>query len=150
MKIVNKACACVLRQGEILAFRHPLAGNQLVKGTIEVGEDPLKAVLRELEEESGLIQTQAEWIAELEHLIQRPESLTEKQIWQLYILDAPANCLENWEHIAIGSPAEEGLTFSFYWQKLSGPFNDFHPVFLRVIEAVLNWQNLHKEQQEQQ
>ncbi len=142
MKVVHKACACVVRQGEILAFRHPLAGNQIVKGTIEAGEDPLKAVLRELEEESGLVHTAAEWIGELEHLIQRAESLTEKQIWQLYVIPAPAECQEYWEHLAIGSPAEEGLLFSFYWQKLSGPFQDFHPVFVRVIEQVVNWQKL--------
>lgn len=34
----NKACPVVLRHStelEILAFRHPLAGLQLVKGTVE-------------------------------------------------------------------------------------------------------------------
>lgn len=53
----DKACPVVIRgQGaiEILAFEHPLAGLQLVKGTIESGESSRAAALRELREESGL------------------------------------------------------------------------------------------------
>ena len=35
-------------------FRHPLAGIQLVKGTVEPSESPEDAARRELFEESGL------------------------------------------------------------------------------------------------
>lgn len=55
---VDKVCPVVLRQGnegtEILVFRHPLAGVQLVKGTREAGESIAQAALRELAEESGI------------------------------------------------------------------------------------------------
>lgn len=48
----------VLRQSaerwQILAFRHPKAGTQLIKGTLETGERPEAGVLRELAEESGI------------------------------------------------------------------------------------------------
>ncbi len=53
----NKACPVVLSTSlpiKILLFRHPLAGTQRVKGTIENGETPGAAALRELEEESGI------------------------------------------------------------------------------------------------
>jgi 8-oxo-dGTP pyrophosphatase MutT (NUDIX family) len=54
----DKACPVVLRspQGkcEILAFCHPLAGHQFVKGTVEAGETPAAAALRELYEEAGI------------------------------------------------------------------------------------------------
>ncbi len=53
----DKACPVVLSSVlpyKILLFRHPLAGVQLVKGTIEKGETPSEAVLRELAEESGI------------------------------------------------------------------------------------------------
>ena len=53
----DKTCPVVLRspQGkcEILAFCHPLAGHQFVKGTVEAGETPAAAALRELYEEAG-------------------------------------------------------------------------------------------------
>ncbi|MHC8286071.1 NUDIX domain-containing protein [Pseudomonas sp. XS1P51] len=48
---VDKACPVVLRnieQLEILAFRHPLAGLQLVKGSVEPGELTGAAAVREL------------------------------------------------------------------------------------------------------
>jgi len=53
----EKVCPVVHQQVdgvlEVLAFRHPSAGNQFVKGTIEDGEPPPTAALRELREESG-------------------------------------------------------------------------------------------------
>jgi 8-oxo-dGTP pyrophosphatase MutT (NUDIX family) len=52
----SKACAVVIRSPdaiEVLAFEHPLAGFQLVKGTIEGGETPQQAAVRELREEAG-------------------------------------------------------------------------------------------------
>ncbi|MEM7711475.1 MAG: NUDIX domain-containing protein, partial [Pseudomonadota bacterium] len=48
------ACPVVRRGPEVLAFRHPLAGLQLVKGGIEPGETPAGAALRELAEEAGV------------------------------------------------------------------------------------------------
>jgi 8-oxo-dGTP pyrophosphatase MutT (NUDIX family) len=55
----RKACPVILRRTaariEVLAFRHPLAGYQLVKGTIEPAETIQDAAERELLEESGII-----------------------------------------------------------------------------------------------
>jgi 8-oxo-dGTP pyrophosphatase MutT (NUDIX family) len=39
---------------QILAFEHPTDGLQLIKGSIEPGEDPRTAALRQLEAESGI------------------------------------------------------------------------------------------------
>lgn len=54
---VDKACAVVLRDRgvlEILAFEHPLAGLQLVKGSVEAGESTCATAVRELMEEAGI------------------------------------------------------------------------------------------------
>ncbi len=56
-----KVCPVVIRSGElgaeILMFRHPLAGLQLVKGTVEKSDrDTFIAAKRELKEESGIKQ----------------------------------------------------------------------------------------------
>lgn len=54
---VDKACPVVLRRSEtleILAFEHPLAGLQLVKGSVESGESTEVASARELVEEAGI------------------------------------------------------------------------------------------------
>lgn len=55
---LEKVTAFITRAGpagrELLLFRHPNAGIQLPAGTVEVGETPEQAVLREAAEESGL------------------------------------------------------------------------------------------------
>ncbi|MDF4937158.1 NUDIX domain-containing protein, partial [Vibrio parahaemolyticus] len=56
--MIDKVCPVVLRNQnqEILLFKHPLAGVQLVKGTVEVfDESYIIAAKRELAEESGII-----------------------------------------------------------------------------------------------
>jgi 8-oxo-dGTP pyrophosphatase MutT (NUDIX family) len=58
MQVVEKVTAFVTREGangrELLIFRHPLNGLQLPAGTVEKGELPETAVLREAAEETGL------------------------------------------------------------------------------------------------
>lgn len=49
---MNKVCPVILRKNnnilEILLFKHPTAGIQLVKGTIEKSEPVFQAAIREL------------------------------------------------------------------------------------------------------
>src|SRR6187549_737077 len=55
---IAKVTAFITRPGpqetELLVFQHPQAGVQLPAGTVEPGEAPEDAVLREVEEETGL------------------------------------------------------------------------------------------------
>ena len=57
-KTVEKVTAFVTRDTgsgyDLLVFQHPNAGVQLPAGTVEMGESPNQAVLREVEEESSL------------------------------------------------------------------------------------------------
>ena len=56
-KPVDKVVPVVIRRRdklEVLAFRHPQVGTQLVKGSLEAGEEPEDAALGELAEESGI------------------------------------------------------------------------------------------------
>lgn len=127
---------------QILAFQHPSAGKQLVKGTLEAGEELGPAVLRELLEESGLNLSAASLIGELEHLHLSRSGQPEKnqqQLWYLFVLDAPANCPESWQHEATGSADEEGLIFEFFWQDLASSFEGYAAVFGRVMEVVKDW-----------
>lgn len=56
---MRKAVAYVVREGQLLVFRHrdvdlAVAGVQVPAGTIRDGEDPADAAVREAEEETGL------------------------------------------------------------------------------------------------
>lgn len=152
MKTVHKACPCVIRRTdgyfELLAFRHPLAGLQIAKGTVDPGESTDRAALRELKEESGLeearILTKIGIYERITGAGPGENGASEKHIWHLYHVEAkhPAN-LDFWSHEASGSPEEEGLEFSFFWLKLNGKYNcEFHPIFIDIIRLVEEYLNL--------
>ena len=59
---IEKVTAFVTRESdhgmELLLFKHPFAGIQIPAGTVESGESLEKAVLREVQEETGLTDVQ--------------------------------------------------------------------------------------------
>lgn len=124
----NKACAVVLSPGlpsRILLFRHPLAGVQLVKGTIEDGESPSDAALRELAEESGIGDAVIEadlglWDAE--HL---------GQVWSFHLCGVAHVLPEHWSQQTVD---DHGHRFEFFWAPLDAlPLDDCHPLFQRAL-----------------
>ncbi len=136
MSVQLKVCPVVLRRKEgrieVLAFKHPSAGNQFVKGTIEPGEDPKSAAARELHEESGIIAP-----PDMALLGQHPIG-PKRQTWWFYacwINDAP----ETWRHM---TEDDQGHTFAFFWhplgQTLDGAwhaiFHEAHDVMIRHFE----------------
>lgn len=64
MATLNKVTAFIIRPGEnsreVVLFEHPTAGIQLPAGTVEQGETPEEAAMREGEEETGLSGLQME------------------------------------------------------------------------------------------
>jgi 8-oxo-dGTP pyrophosphatase MutT (NUDIX family) len=127
----NKACPVILSSipgTHILLFRHPIAGVQLVKGTIETGETPAQTALRELSEESGIeaasvVSDMGCWDAA--HL---------DQIWSFQLCYTQALLPEQWTHRTLD---DHGHTFSFFWAPLDDlPFADCHPVFRRALRYL--------------
>ena len=58
MKRRQRAYAYITNRGSLLVFRQPAypeAGIQITAGTVQQGEDVKSAVLREAEEETGLL-----------------------------------------------------------------------------------------------
>ncbi|WP_238066516.1 MULTISPECIES: NUDIX hydrolase [Pseudomonas] len=129
--IPGKVCPVVLSSSppsRLLLFRHPMAGTQLVKGTIESGEAPSEAALRELAEESGIDDAIVEtdlgcWNAE--HL---------DQIWSFQLCRALRYLPESWTHQTLD---DHGHVFEFFWAPLDElPYADCHPVFQRALEFL--------------
>ena len=122
----RKACPAVIRDNsgrrEILAFRHPLAGNQLVKGTIEAGENPEEAAVRELWEESGVA---GEAIA----YPGMPGLPGAGQDWH-FVLCRTGQPGESWMH---RTEDGGGLDFQFLWHPLSEADDDWHDLFRRAL-----------------
>ena len=128
----RKACPVVLRETsagriEILAFRHPLAGTQLVKGTIEIAESVQRAAERELLEESGLVGTA---IADLGTL---QMSEPEEHEWH-FVMCKVKQPAESWTHWTSDGG---GLDFEFFWHPLDQePDETWHPIFKRALNFI--------------
>lgn len=131
MKITPKACPVVLRRAhsrlEILAFQHPVAGYQLVKGSIEIDEEPEAAAIRELSEEAGIETSvdKAIGILKMPHL---------HQSWYLFLMTTPNGLPEFWDHQVTDGG---GHTFSFFWCDLDDDFRA-HPKWDERYVMVLD------------
>ena len=118
---------------EILAFRHPQAGLQIVRGTVEPGEPPALTAMRELEEETGIagavvLHDLGTWDAG-------------EQLWAFFLVDAGKPLPEQWSHYTLD---DGGYLFAYFWQPLNEePGPDWHPVFaaaLRYLRDTLSKQ----------
>ncbi|WP_027328740.1 NUDIX domain-containing protein [Marinimicrobium agarilyticum] len=128
-----KACPVVLRYRdnrlEILTFRHPLAGIQLVKGTIEPGESSLDASQRELLEEAGII-------LKAEYLLPEWQRRPDEPIWSLCLMEPGDHLPDHWEHYC---EDDGGHLFRFFWHPLSlPPSSEWHPVFSDALAVIRN------------
>lgn len=112
MNVQQKTCLVVLRmhdhRSEVLAFRHPSAGNQFIKGTIEDGEEPQQAAIRELREESGLIPQ-----SPLTFLGSSPIG-PRRQSWYFFGY-VSSGLPDHWQHM---TENDHGHIFDFFWHPL--------------------------------
>src|SRR5690606_26500353 len=128
---VEKLCPYLLRgtgaAREILAFRHPFAGWQLVKGTRETDEAVVAGALRELAEESGLVGN----VAKGPHWASR--NIVPGQLWHF----VPVNAAEVPEHFDFLTLDDGGQVFSFFWWPLSQmPGAEWHEYFVRALAEI--------------
>ena len=129
MSLPRKACPAVIRRTtgdvEILAFRHPTAGCQLVKGTIEPAESVERAAERELFEESGLIGRAIKYLGAVQ--VDGPE-----QEWHFVLCQVDIGQLpETWTHHTSDGC---GLDFAFFWRPLhQQPDESWHPIFRQAL-----------------
>ena len=132
---IQKVCPVILRQpGEqrqILAFRHPSAGTQLIKGNLEVNELPEAAVLRELAEESGI--DQATVVAKIGELKFRQA----QQHWHIYLCQPSVQLAEEW---AFFTADGGGLLFRFFWHPINEePDASWRPVYRSALSLIREW-----------
>ena len=144
--MVQKAVACLLRGGsnevELLVFTHPNGTMQIPKGTVDPGELPRNAVLRELQEESGVEDAEINSaVCRLQRVRPRgPQGMgpLEDQLWHVFSLHSGSPMPDSWSHTATGSAEEEGLVFSLEWIPLSEADRLLDPLFQPVVEALLS------------
>lgn len=119
--IVDKAYAYATRERrtaeedlELLVFEQPSSGTgvQVPKGTVDDGEDPAEAVVRELAEESGVDEPEV-----LAHLAtdrwfhDRREAIYRRHFFHVSVDEER----DEWEHVVTGDGIDDGMTFSCFW-----------------------------------
>lgn len=127
---VDKACPVVLRRREtleILAFEHPLAGLQLVKGSVEPGEPTDIAAARELFEEAGIqgtaVRALGTWRAPVTG-----------HLWAFHECHVAQPLPETWVHHA---EDDGGHEFRFFWHPLmSEPSESWHQLFKDALGFI--------------
>ena len=122
----SKVLAYVTRGEELLVFRHrdfPDAGLQVPAGTIEVGEDPQDAALREVREESGL--TDVRVVGFLgRYLHNAAPHKDETHDRHVYHLELTGSAEQSWLHYEYETDPSDGgppIAFSFFWMSLRDP-----------------------------
>ena len=129
--MIDKAVPVVLRRVadrvEILMFRHPNAGIQIIKGTVESGEGPERAALRELGEEAGIVD------GESVGSLGRSTAIVQGERWHFYRCRT-GELPDRWSHV---TDDDGGHDFRFFWQALSGaPPAPCDPRFVRALGFI--------------
>ncbi|EFW90349.1 MutT/nudix family protein [Haladaptatus paucihalophilus DX253] len=114
----DKAYAYITRSGaqfrQLLVFEHANedAGVQVPKGTIEDGEDPREAVVREVREESGL--TEFDSIRPLSTDVWNHHE--KPKAYRRHFFHLVANVeRDEWRHTVTGSGEDNGVVYSYFW-----------------------------------
>ena len=124
LSVRRKVLAYVTRGDELLVFRHrdfPDAGLQVPAGTIEEGEDPENAALREVREESGL--TDVRVVGFLgRYLYDAAPERDEAHDRRVYHLELTGPAEQAWLHYET-DPSDGGppIAFEFFWMSLRDP-----------------------------
>ncbi|WP_030775085.1 NUDIX hydrolase [Streptomyces sp. NRRL F-2664] len=135
-----RVAAYVIRQRavpELLVFDHlgiPEAGTQIPAGGVASGEGPEEAVLREVAEETGLLTATAVRRITVED---KPHPDTGRpRRTSFFLLRAPADTPDAWDHHVHGDGGDAGLTFScrFVPLPLGQPLADDQDAWLGLID----------------
>jgi 8-oxo-dGTP pyrophosphatase MutT (NUDIX family) len=129
--MIEKVCPVLLRHKgralEVLAFRHPLAGLQLVKGTREPGESVASGALREMREEAGVA-------ADDPRVLCTTNGMAADQIWH-FVLVSKGDLPDGWSFYC---PDDGGHLFEFFWWNLwEAPGAEWHPIFERALDTIV-------------
>lgn len=132
----EKSVVFIRRGIDTLVFRHPYAGVQLPKGTVEPNETSIAAAQREVFEEVGVTLSDAlvplgTWVCP-----------TPKAHWHVFVADAPRGMLETWEHAPTGGGEETGLCFDVFWITLGDARDVLHPLFWPVLDMMQRYVDL--------
>lgn len=123
MTTVERVCAYITQGDRLLVFshpHHPEAGIQAPGGTIEAGEAPLAAVLREAHEETGLTDLTVRSYLGVREYDLRPYGRNGIERRHFFHLDFCGQAPATWRHFEMqpSDGSEAPIEFEFFWVRL--------------------------------
>ncbi len=150
----HKVYAYITRADQLLVFKHvdfPEAGIQIPGGTIESGETPEIAVMREASEETGLQGLVLEkYLGSDEYhvLSTHPEEIHLRHFYHMLCAQDTADTWQHYENYpSDGSP--DPILFEFYWLPLTdaaGKLNPYYTAKLGQLPGAADGQPLDRDQ----
>ena len=143
-RVRHRAYAYITHGSRLLVFRHvhaPEAGIQVPAGTVEGGEDPRDAVLREAREETGLTAlTLVSFLGRDERDMSDCGVAELQHRWFFHLRCDAATPPETWRHAETSGGTREAIEFEFSWAelpdgvpKLVADYDDFVPTLLERL-----------------
>ena len=116
VRVVEKVVAYITRDRHLLVFRHvdSEAGIQVPAGTVEPGESPEHAVMREAREETGLPGLELRRFLGARDVDMSPHGRAELHRRSFYHLELRGDAPSLWRHVEAGGGAP-GIEFELYW-----------------------------------
>ena len=126
---VKKMLAYVTDGDKLLVFRHrdfPEAGLQVPGGTVKLGEEPEAAVMREVEEETGLSAVRLVCLlGQYNHHLTPEDSQRwkrdEVQDRHVFHLKMTGPTSDEWLHHELHAEGEPPIAFALFWMALDDP-----------------------------
>ena len=120
MKIVEKVVVYITKGDQLLVFRHvdSEAGIQVPAGSLERGEGPYDAVLREAWEETGLDRLEIRRFLGSRDYKLSSHGLADLHRRYYYHLACTGNAPAVWRHFETGGGTSEAIAFELYWVTL--------------------------------
>ena len=144
MKCRNRVFTYITHGNDLLVFDHvdfPEAGAQIPGGTIEAGETPDEAALREAREETGLASLSICSLIAEETIDLTPFGKPEIIQGWFYHLQYGGERKSRWQHFeqTPGDGSSDPIMFELYWISLAKPItlNGVDGRYLEQIREVL-------------
>ena len=102
---------------DVLVFEHTHtdAGLQIPKGTIDDGENPVDAAVRELDEECGVVDVQSVTPLETdEWFYEKRARLFRRHFYHVETTEER----DRWRHTVTGGGEDDGFVFECYWHPI--------------------------------
>lgn len=121
MRTRHRVYAYITHGRRLLVFAHtdvPEAGIQVPAGTVRPGEPPYRAVMREAEEETGLIDLElVSFLGRLQQDMTRFGVEEDQHAW-FYHLRCGGRPPESWRHGETSGGRHEPIRFDLFWAAL--------------------------------